>query len=110
MAYAEFDVTRENEWKPSELPIGFVIPEGGNSKKYRTGGWRSQRPIWDKDACKNCMLCWIYCPDTSIEVKDKEMIGIDLEHCKGCGVCVSECKFGALKLITESEAKEVYGE
>jgi pyruvate ferredoxin oxidoreductase delta subunit len=110
MAYPEFDVTKEATWKPSELPIGFVIPDGGNSVKYLTGGWRSQRPIWDKDACKNCMLCWVYCPDASIIAVDKEMTGIDYDHCKGCGVCVNECKFGALKMITESEAKEVYGE
>lgn len=107
MAY-DFNVADEANWKPKDYPVGFVCPAGGNSDLYHTGGWRSRRPIWDKDACKNCMLCWIYCPDTSIEVKDKEMTGIDLDHCKGCGVCVSECKFGALKMITESEAKEEY--
>ena len=56
--------------------------------------------------CTNCMLCWMYCPDSSIEVKDGQMTGIDLFHCKGCGVCVQECKFGALELIPETEAQE----
>ena len=34
------------------------------------------------------------------------MTGIDLFHCKGCGVCVQECKFGALHLVSEAEAQE----
>ena len=101
-----FDETQENNWTPSELPVGFVCPTGGNSRKYPTGGWRSRRPIWDKEICNNCMMCWVYCPDSSIVVKDGEMIGIDLAHCKGCGVCVTECRFGALDIITESEARE----
>lgn len=103
---AEFNVETFDDWKPSDFPVGFVCPDGGNSDLYQTGSWRSNRPIWDKDACKNCMLCWVYCPDSSILVDNSEMTGIDLDHCKGCGVCVSECKFGALKMITESEAKE----
>ena len=68
------------------------------------------RPIWDSEKCTNCMLCWVYCPDASIEVKDREMTGIDLLHCKGCGVCVNECKFGALTLIPEAEAIAKEGE
>ena len=38
------------------------------------------------------------------------MTGIDLQHCKGCGICVHECKFGALELIQESEAQAQEGE
>ena len=102
----DFDLTNEANWKPKDLPVGFVDPEGGNSEKYFTGSWRSRRPIWDADACTNCMLCWVYCPDSSILVKDGKMTGIDLDHCKGCGVCVTECRFDALKMVTESEAKE----
>ncbi|MEG2557980.1 MAG: 4Fe-4S binding protein [Raoultibacter sp.] len=101
-----YDVTTFDDWKPSDFPIGVACPDAGNSKLYITGGWRSQRPVWSKDACKNCMLCWAYCPDSSIEVKDGEMTGIDYDHCKGCGVCVNECKFGALEMISESEARE----
>ncbi len=110
MANPEFDVTREAAWKPSELPVGFVIPDGGNSVLYNTGSWRSQRPVWDADACNNCLLCWVYCPDVSIKVENQKMVGIDLDHCKGCGICVKECKFGALKIVTESEAKEAENE
>ena len=106
---SEFDGSKENEWKPQDLPLGLVCPSAGNSREYNTGAWRSMRPIWNKEVCNNCMMCWVYCPDSSIIVKDGEMTGIDLGHCKGCGVCVSECSFNCLELITESEAKEREG-
>lgn len=106
MSKYQFDGSNYENWKPEEFPTGYVCPEGGTSTNCYTGGWRSNRPIWDSEKCSSCMLCWAYCPDSSIEVKDGAMTGIDLFHCKGCGVCVQECKFGALELISEAEAQE----
>jgi len=102
----KYDVTTFDSWKPSDIPAGVVCPDAGNSDLYITGGWRSDRPVWTKENCNNCMLCWMYCPDSSIQVKDGEMIGIDWDHCKGCGVCAVECRFEALHMIPESEAEE----
>ena len=31
-------------------------------------------------------------------------IAIDYDFCKGCGICVKMCKFGALEMVSESEA------
>lgn len=107
---ADFNGENYENWKPSDFPEGYVCPEAGTSVNCHTGGWRSERPIWDKEKCSNCMLCWVYCPDSSILVKDGEMTGIDYDHCKGCGVCVSECKFGALNLISEAQAIAEEGE
>ncbi len=106
----EFNGENYDNWKPSDFPTGYVCPEAGTSVNCYTGGWRSMRPIWDKEACTNCMLCWMYCPDSSVRVADGEMTGIDLDHCKGCGVCVSECKFNALELISEAKAIAEEGE
>lgn len=102
----DWNIDDFTSWKAEDFPIGGVCVQAGNSVKYITGGWRAQRPIWTKDNCKNCMLCWVVCPDSSIQVKDGEMTGIDYDHCKGCGVCVKECKFGALELVLEADAKE----
>lgn len=102
---AGYDVTTFDHWRPDDIPPGFVCPDAGNSVLYLTGSWRSNRPIWDEDNCKQCLLCWVYCPDSSIIVKDGAMVGIDLDHCKGCGVCATECKFEALHMIPEPEAK-----
>ena len=100
MNFPDYDTFED--WKPEDFPIGFVA-EAGSSKAYITGGWRSMRPVWQPDNCTNCMMCWIACPDSSIEVEDAQMTGIDYEHCKGCGVCVHECRFNALEFIREDE-------
>ena len=99
------DYEQLSTWRPEDLPVGNVA-EAGASEKYVTGGWRTMRPVWDQEACKNCMLCWIVCPDVSILVNDQVMTGIDYDHCKGCGICVHECKFNALHRVAEDQAKE----
>lgn len=93
-------------WK--EIPIGGLIVEAGNADSYVTGGWRSFRPIRDPEKCTNCLLCWIYCPDSAIKVKDGKIVGINMKHCKGCGICAKECppKIQAIKMVDESEIKD----
>lgn len=90
-----------------EIPSGGVITDAGNSQEYDTGGWRSFRPVWDWKKCVNCKVCWIYCPDGSIKIRDGAMSGIDLAHCKGCGICAKECPHRAIEMAEESEAKEM---
>lgn len=97
------------KWSWRELPLGGVVVEPGSAELYQTGDWRSQRPVWHADRCTNCMLCWVYCPDASIVLKDGKVAGIDFYHCKGCGVCSHECPVKPEKAITmtdEIEAKE----
>ena len=91
-------------WK--DIPIGGLITEPGNSMEYETGDWRSFRPIWDEHKCTNCQVCWAYCPDGAIRIKDGEVAGIDLTYCKGCGICATECPQGAIEMIEEALAKE----
>jgi len=76
-------------WK--SIPIGGMIIEAGNSDKYETGSWRTYKPILHEDKCINCHQCWIYCPDSSVLIEDGKMVGFDLEHCKGCGICAEIC-------------------
>ena len=91
-------------WK--EILIGGMITDVGNSIEYKTGDWRSYRPIWDEKKCNNCKVCWIYCPDGSIVIKNGVMTGIDLDHCKGCGICAYECPQKALKMMEETKLRE----
>lgn len=91
-------------WK--EIPIGGLITEAGNTEDYETGSWRSHRPIVDMDRCSHCMICWVYCPDSSIMVKDGKLAGIDYAHCKGCGICAHECPRKAITMVEEASAKE----
>jgi pyruvate ferredoxin oxidoreductase delta subunit len=84
--------TNKKGWK--EIPKGGLILEAGNSEKYETGSWRSLRPVRDEDKCTHCLICWVYCPDSSIIVN---------EHCKGCGICAAECPVNAITMKNESE-------
>ena len=90
-------------WK--ELPLGCVIEKAGNSDAYETGSWRTYRPVLDSEKCTNCLLCWIYCPDSSVRVENEKVVGFDLNHCKGCGICRQECpvKGKAISMKLESE-------
>ena len=85
-------------WK--ELPECDIL-EAGTAKNFKTGDWRSSKPIWNSEKCKQCLICWLFCPDSSIEVKDGKMTGIDYEHCKGCGICAKECPFKAIEMEVE---------
>lgn len=96
--------TGERVWE--KLPEAATIPEGGTAARYRTGGWRTERPVWDEEKCSQCMICFMFCPDSSIEVSDSKMTGIDLEHCKGCAICARECPRDAIDMVPEDEIEE----
>lgn len=89
-------------WK--DLPQNDIL-EAGTAKDFKTGDWRSQRPIHNPEKCINCFICWINCPDSAIIVKDGKVIGIDYEHCKGCGICARECppKVSAITMSPEKK-------
>ncbi len=72
----------------------------GWSHDNHNGGWRAVYPLLDVDKCTNCNLCWLYCPETSIE---RDTIAIDLTYCKGCGICATECPVDAILMEREGE-------
>ncbi|MBU1975701.1 MAG: 4Fe-4S binding protein [Nanoarchaeota archaeon] len=91
-------------WK--EIPIGGVIEKAGNSKEYKTGSWRSNRPIHVPDKCIHCMICWIVCPDCAVKAKDGNFSHFDYDYCKGCGNCAARCPKDAIVMKTELEAQK----
>lgn len=99
----KWDISKISEWKAEEFPRAAVIPECGNSDDYNVGGWRSERPIHDPEVCIQCMLCWVFCPDSAVLIENETMVGFDLTKCKGCSICATECpsnpKFEGRKAI-----------
>jgi 2-oxoacid:acceptor oxidoreductase delta subunit (pyruvate/2-ketoisovalerate family) len=87
-----------------QLPIGGLILDAGNAIEYKTGGWRTYRPVVDRDVCTNCLQCWLFCPDMCINVEEGKMVGYDYEHCKGCGICAAVCPVKAIKMVLETES------
>jgi len=67
-----------------------------------TGDWRtSGKPTLDYGRCVNCLLCWIYCPDSAIVLDGTTLSGIDHDYCKGCELCVEVCPTGAIAMVAE---------
>lgn len=49
--------------------------------------------------CNGCLNCYHWCPDIAIHANSAGTdLEIDLEHCKGCGICVEECPRGAMAM------------
>lgn len=91
----------KKSWK--EIPDGGLILDAGNSINYKTGDWRTFRPIRDDKKCTNCMLCWLYCPDSCIKANDGKIGNTDYDFCKGCGVCAKVCPVKCITMKPEEE-------
>ncbi len=75
-----------------------VIGEAG-----KTGTWSKLKPVIDLNKCipaksgkPSCFNCWLYCPEAVIERKIPPEI--NLEYCKGCGICAEECPVRAITM------------
>ena len=76
-----------------------------------TGSWRVVRPVIKVELCipakrkaEACFLCWLYCPD--VVVTRTIPPTIDLEYCKGCGICAEECPAKAIIMVDEAQFQE----
>ena len=59
--------------------------------KNKTGSWRTgKRPKFLHKNCTGCRMCYLSCPEGCISGSKKEY-NVDLDYCKGCGICVKVC-------------------
>ncbi len=86
-----------------DIEVGNIVTEVGSAALRRTGDWRSQRPVVDREKCNKCGLCWLYCPDAAVELLEDGYYEPDPFYCKGCGICASVCPKEAITMIEEEE-------
>ena len=52
--------------------------------------------------CFECDNCYGVCPDNAvIKLGPGKRFQFNLDYCKGCGICASECPCGAIKMVPE---------
>ena len=96
-------MTEINSKTPIEkMTIGGNIYQSGNAKEFKTGDWRSVKPVFLSEKCKQCGLCFAVCPENAIPVgKDLKRQDFNYDYCKGCGVCSKVCPFKAIEMKEE---------
>lgn len=82
-----------------------AVFSAANSVEIRTGLWRTLRPVIDYERCNRCnWICSTFCPDNAIKVDPDGTPRIDLDHCKGCMICVAQCPPHAIEAVPEAGA------
>ncbi|HWJ44189.1 MAG TPA: 4Fe-4S dicluster-binding protein [Gaiellaceae bacterium] len=81
-------------------PGGAIMP--AEAVQPRTGGWRTGvKPEVDLAACVNCLVCWLYCPDSAVKLDGTTFVGFDYDFCKGCELCAAVCPVAAIRMVRD---------
>ncbi len=103
---------------PEELPEWYPF-DRTPLRGFQEGSpfiWRDAIPVCDdgKCHCKQACISEVLCPDnTGFIVRDgiagaDQGYRIDVDYCRGCGICVEVCVHGALRMLPEEEALRSY--
>jgi pyruvate ferredoxin oxidoreductase delta subunit/phenylglyoxylate dehydrogenase delta subunit len=75
--------------------------------QVNTGSWRIVRPRVSQADCSRCKQCETYCPTAVIQIHGKEEecnpVEINLDYCKGCGVCAEVCPRNCIEMKDEKK-------
>ena len=97
MSDKKCNINPNSTWE--EMTLGGTIYDAGNAQEFKTGDWRSKRPVFLEEKCKQCGLCVPTCPDSAIPVDEEgKRKDFNYDYCKGCGVCMKACPFGAIEM------------
>jgi pyruvate ferredoxin oxidoreductase delta subunit len=89
------EINPKTPWR--DVTTGGTIYDAGNARNFKTGDWRSTKPVFIEEKCKQCGLCFPVCPDDAIPVnKDQKREDFNYDYCKGCGICAKVCPFNAI--------------
>jgi NADPH-dependent glutamate synthase beta subunit-like oxidoreductase len=104
-----------NPWYYTDAPAT-VRPQLDAARRRSTfdeviGGLDESTALFEARRCLSCGNCFAcdncfgVCPDNAVlKVEPGIAYGytIDLDYCKGCGLCVAECPCGALEMVPET--------
>ena len=91
----------EEKSKPNVRLNSLPITRPSKGAAGKTGTWRIFRPVIDRSKCTRCLLCWIFCPEGCIERNSNDDVEVNLDFCKGCGICAQECRLKAITMQRE---------
>ena len=84
-----FSKVNELKWKVGLAPDGY-IPDA--RKAFEEAG-----RCFSCGVCSECDNCYNFCPDMSV-IKTADGYHVNLDYCKGCGICAQECPGGSIKM------------
>ena len=92
---------------PDEVRAGRFMPEKPPHKPpTRLDAQRARNEAarcMSCGACNLCQQCVLFCPDACLGLSpDSKTVQVDLEHCKGCGICAQECPRGVIDMEATS--------
>jgi len=91
-------------WRAARLPAADQLDPAGRGPEHRevhqrAAAWRGAHGPGN---CFECDNCFGVCPDNAvIKLGAGLRYQIDLDYCKGCGMCASECPCGAISMVPE---------
>ncbi len=64
------------------------------------GDWRYQRPVTKRGKCCLCGICFFFCPTGCVDYTGVSFT-VNLDYCKGCGICAQMCPKDAIMMVRE---------
>jgi 2-oxoacid:acceptor oxidoreductase delta subunit (pyruvate/2-ketoisovalerate family) len=110
--HAPADFERLNTWYYSDAPAA-VRPTLALARRVSTfdevvQGLDRSTALFEARRCMSCGNCFEcdncygVCPDNAItKLGPGKGFAIDLDYCKGCGLCAAECPSGAIDMVPE---------
>lgn len=84
-------------------PMFGVVVQPGTTRDQKKTGWRIYRPRFLQENCVGDRSCEILCPDGAVYHEGKRKFQVDLDACKGCGICAEMCPVGDIVMELEEE-------
>jgi NADPH-dependent glutamate synthase beta subunit-like oxidoreductase len=107
---ADFDLL--NTWYYADAPktVAPILEMARRRSTFEevTGGLDDSTALFEARRCLSCGNCFEcdncygVCPDNAvIKLGSGDRYAIDLDYCKGCGLCAAECPCGAIAMVPE---------